>query len=270
MNDRPAQVDGEASDSVIRSAALGALAGIEHAYFTRVGGYSSGIYATLNGGQGSSDEPEVIARNRERMGALLGVEPHNLLSVHQIHSADVVTVSEAWDRSARPKADGMVTRIPGLALGIATADCGPVLFADARAGVIGACHAGWKGAFGGVIEATTAAMEALGASRANITACLGMTISRAHYEVGPEFVARFTAVDGANARFFAPSGKPAHAMFDLPAYIMARLAVLGLGSIEDLALCTYADETRFYSYRRTTHREEPDYGRHISAITLLG
>lgn len=267
--DQPPPVEAPlGEESTVRSAQLSDVPGVRHAFFTRLGGVSTGLYASLNGGQGSSDDPDAIAINRARMAATLGVAPSHLLSVHQVHSPDVVTVTEPWARADRPKADGMVTRVPGLALGVASADCGPVLFADAEGGVIGACHAGWKGAFTGVLEATVAAMEAIGARRDRIRACLGMTISAAHYEVGPEFVARFTEADPSNDRFFVPSARAGHAMFDLPAYIMARLGRLGLEAAEDLALCTYADERRFYSYRRVTHRAEPDYGRHLSAIAL--
>ena len=256
--------------AAIEAPSLAALPGIRHAFFTRQGGVSQGIYASLNGGVGSSDDPGHVAENRRRMTARLGVAPDALASLYQVHSADVVTVERAWAQGERPKADGMVTNRPGLALGIATADCGPVLFADADAGVIGAAHAGWKGAFTGVLEATLARMEALGARRERIAVVLGPMISAAAYEVGPEFVARFTDADPAQARYFVPSGRAGHAMFDLPAFIGARLAQAGVGSFTDLGLCTYADPERFYSYRRTTHRSEPDYGRLISAIALQG
>ena len=256
------------NEMAIRSPVLSGMAGVSHGYFTRQGGVSTDIYASLNGGQGSSDDAAAVVENRARMAQWLGVEPQGLLSLHQIHSADVITVTQAWDGTSRPKADGMVTRVPGLALGVGSADCGPILFADEAAGIVGACHSGWKGAVGGVIEATVAAMEALGSRRSDIVACLGMTISQQNYEVGPEFVARLADIDAANARHFIPAQKAGYAMFDLPAYIMMRLSALGLKAAEDLALCTYADEARFFSYRRTTHRGEPDYGRHISAIAL--
>ena len=255
-------------EMAVCSPLMSRIAGVSHAYFTRQCGVSTGIYTSLNGGQGSSDDAAAVAENRARMAARLGVTPANLLSLYQIHSPEVVTVTEAWDRTARPKADGMVTRVPGLALGVGSADCGPILFADEGAGIIGACHSGWKGAVGGVIEATVAAMEALGSHRGGIVACLGMTISQENYEVGPEFVDRLKAMNAANESYFIPSPKPGHALFDLPGYIMMRLGLLGLKAAEDLALCTYADEARFFSYRRTTHRSEPDYGRHISAIAL--
>jgi len=250
---------------------LAAAAGVRHAFFTRQGGLSQGLYASLNGGLGSADSPGAVAENRGRMAGDLGVAPQNLLALYQIHSADVVTATAPWPAAAdqRPRADAMVTATPGLGLAIATADCGPVLFADTHNRVVGAAHAGWKGAFSGVLEATLEAMEALGAERARVTAVLGPTISQAAYEVGPEFVGNFTARDAGNARFFAPSARDGHAMFDLPAYIGARLARAGVGAFHDLGLCTYGDEARFFSYRRATHRSEPDYGRLISAIALV-
>jgi YfiH family protein len=251
----------------IEASELASYPGIHHAFFTRQGGVSDGIYASLNGGLGSSDDPSRVAENRRRMAEHLGVQPDDLISVHQVHSPDVVTVEGPWT-GTRPKADGMVTRVPGLALGITTADCGPVLFADPHAGVIGAAHAGWRGAFTGVLEATIAAMEGLGARRDKIIAVLGPMISQAAYEVGPEFVARFLEADAGNTRFFAPGRKPDHAQFDLPGFIGARLEHAGIGEVVDLRLCTYSDEEKFYSFRRTTHRGEPDYGRLISAITL--
>ncbi|MBY0611821.1 MAG: peptidoglycan editing factor PgeF [Beijerinckiaceae bacterium] len=257
-------------EAMIRSPLLSAARGVRHAYFTREGGVSGGIYASLNGGQGSADDADHVTENRRRMASALGIEPQHLLSAWQIHSAKVAEVTAAWTRADRPQVDAMVTRTPGLALGISTADCGPILFADAEAQVIGCCHSGWKGAVGGVIEATVEAMEALGAKRGRIVAALGMTISQANYEVGPEFVERLTSLSAGNAAFLVPSAKAGHAMFDLPGYIMQRLGRLGLGATDDLGLCTYADERRFFSFRRTTHRGEPDYGRHISAIVLEG
>lgn len=252
----------------IEAPALAALPGIRHAFFTRQGGVSQGIYASLNGGVGSSDDPAHVAENRRRMTARLRVAPDALASLYQVHSPDVVTVERAWAQGERPKADGMVTNRPGLALGIATADCGPVLFADAEAGVIGGAHAGWKGAFTGVLEATLEGMEALGARRMRTTVVLGPMISGQAYEVGPEFVQRFLDVTPENSRYFRPSEKAGHAMFDLPAYIGARMQAAGVGSFTNLGLCTYADAERFFSYRRATHRGEPDYGRLISAIAL--
>ena len=246
---------------------LAGLPGIRHAFFTRQGGVSGGLYASLNGGLGSHDDAAHVAENRRRMAGVLTIRPEHLLSLYQVHSPDVVVAEGPW-QGERPKADAMVTRTPGLGLGISTADCGPILFADAGAGVIGAAHAGWKGAFGGIIEATLAAMEGLGARRRAITAVLGPTIGPGAYEVGPEFVARFVAADAGLSRFFRPSARDGHAMFDLPAFIAGRFAEAGVGRFVDLGLCTYSDPARFFSYRMTTHRAEPDYGRLISAIAL--
>ncbi|MEE7458931.1 polyphenol oxidase [Methylorubrum populi] len=240
---------------------------VRHAFFTRQGGVSEGLYASLNGGIGSRDEPAKIVENRARMCAQLALPEGNLVSLYQVHSAEVVTVEAPFPLDERPKADAMVTRVPGLALGIATADCGPILFADPENRVVGAAHAGWKGALGGVVEATVAAMERLGAGRENIVAVLGPTISQASYEVGEEFVERFRSEVPEAERFFAP-GRPGHAQFDLPAFILGRLEQAGVGEAASLGLCTYADPDRFYSFRRTTHRNEPDYGRLISAIAL--
>ena len=194
--------------------------------------------------------------------------PDALVSLHQIHSPDALVVERPWARDGRPRADGMVTRVPGLALGVTTADCGPVLFADAEARVVGAAHAGWRGALGGVLDATLAAMEDLGARRERVVAVLGPTIRQEAYEVGPELVAQFREADRANERFFRPAARSGHALFDLPAFIRARLGAAGLCTVADLGLCTYAGESRFYSYRRATHRGEPDYGRLLAAISL--
>lgn len=259
------------SDSAVETLqhpALSALKGVRHAFFTRRGGVSGGVYASLNGGLGSADLRVHVLENRRRMAAALEVAPDRLLTVHQVHSADVVTVDGPWGAEGPPRADGLVTRMRGLALAAAAADCGPVLFADAQAGVIGAAHAGWKGALGGVLEATIATMEREGAARGRIVAVLGPTISRAAYEVGPEFVARFSAADAGYDRFFAPSTTADHAMFDLPGFILARLEQAGVAVAADLGRCTYGDEASFFSYRRTTHRAEPDYGRHLHAIAL--
>ena len=253
---------------MLQAPSLSKLARIRHAFFTRTGGVSDGVYASLNGGIGSNDAPEKVAENRARMAASLGVTPARFLTPYQIHSPDVVVADASWTPDTRPRADALVTREPRLAIGVSTADCGPLLFADQDAGVIGAAHAGWRGAFTGVIEATLAAMETLGAARARIAVALGPTIRQPNYEVGPEFVERFLAADAGNARFFAPSARAGHAMFDLTGYIAARARRAGVGSFEDLGLCTYADPDRFYSYRRMTQRGELDYGRHINAIAL--
>lgn len=243
---------------------------LRHGFFTRSGGVSQGVYASLNGGTGSNDAPEQVAENRARMAAALGVAPERLLTAYQVHSPDVVVAEQPWSRDNRPRADAIVTRTPRLAVGVSTADCGPLLFADSQAGVVGAAHAGWRGALGGVIEATVAAMEELGARRAHIVAALGPTIGQPNYEVGPEFVERFLAADPSNARFFAPAARAGHAMFDLAGYIAQRVERAGIGNFEDLALCTYAEPERFFSYRRTTRLGEPDYGRHVNAIALAG
>ncbi|WP_276199084.1 peptidoglycan editing factor PgeF [Chelatococcus sp. XZ-Ab1] len=257
-----------ATAEAIEAEALAALGGIRHAFFTRRGGVSGGIYGSLNGGTGSRDDAAAVRENRRRMAARLGLPAESLLGLHQVHSPDVVTVETPWPADARPKADGCVTRVAGIGLAISTADCGPLLFADPEARVIGAAHSGWRGAFSGIVEAVVVAMEALGAERGRMTAVLGPTISASAYEVGPEFVAQFRAADPACGRFFTPAQRADHAMFDLPGFIGARMAAAGVGRFIDLGLCTYGDEERFYSYRRATHRGEADYGRLIAAITL--
>ena len=241
-------------------------AGIRHGFFTRTGGVSEGIYRGLNTGVGSKDDQEKVAENRRRVASWMQVEPEFLLSVYQIHSPDVIVVREAFSAS-RPQADAMVTDRPGLALGVSTADCGPVFFADPQARVIGAAHAGWKGALGGVLENTITAMEGLGAKRDRITAVLGPSISQANYEVSAEFVERFISTDPNNERYFQPSANAGHAMFDLNVYTVDRLKRAGVQASQ-VGRCTYAEEDLFYSYRRATHRKEADYGRLISAIAL--
>jgi polyphenol oxidase len=252
---------------VIEAATL-ALPGIRHGFFTREGGVSAGLYASLNGGLGSHDDAANVAENRARMAAALDVEPHCLLTAHQIHSPDVLVAEKTFQPNARPRADAIVTCTPGLAVGVTSADCGPILLADAEARVIGAAHAGWRGALAGVAEATVAAMERLGAERRRLRAALGPMIRQDHYEVGPDLMARFAAEDEESARFFRPAPREGHALFDLPGYIAERLTRAGIRQIEDLGLCTYADAGRFFSYRRSTHRAEADYGRHINAIVL--
>jgi YfiH family protein len=254
----------------LESLLLSSVPGIRHAFFTRAGGVSSGIYAGLNGGLGSQDEPQKVHENRRRMAATLDVAPEKLLTLHQIHSPDVIVATEPWPTTVRPKGDAMVTKIPGIALGVTAADCGPVLMVDPKARVIGAAHAGWKGALGGVVEATIDAMEGQGASRDNIIVGLGPMLRQRNYEVGMEFVARFEEADADNVRFFASASRNGHAMFDLPGYLQARLSAAGVLMVDDIDLCTYADEDSFYSYRRATHRKEPDYGRHVHAIVLEG
>lgn len=240
--------------------------GIRHGYFTRTGGVSSGIYRGLNIGTGSNDDQALVAENRGRVAAWMGVPASHLLTAHQIHSPDVVIAREPF-AGQRPKADAIVTDQPGIAIGASTADCGPVLFADAQARIIGAAHAGWKGALSGVLENTVLAMESLGARRERIVAVLGPSIGPESYEVGPEFVARFVEADAENIGYFTPSAKAGHAMFDLNRYTVDRLAKAGV-TAEGLGRCTYAEADLFYSYRRTTHRGEPDYGRQVSAIVL--
>lgn len=252
----------------VTSPSLAVLPGVRHAFFTREGGVSQGIYATLNGGRGSADSDAHVIENRLRMTAALGVADGRLATPHQIHSAIAVIADEPWSKGEAPQADAVVTSIPGLAIGIGTADCGPVLFADPDAGIIGAAHAGWKGALGGILGSTVHAMEKLGARRGSITAALGPCLRKQSYEVGEEFVAAFESADPGNVRFFVPGASEGKSMFDLGGYIVSRLLELDLARVEDLGLDTYADETRFFSYRRATHRKEPDYGRLIAAIAL--
>ncbi|MDB5649691.1 MAG: polyphenol oxidase [Hyphomicrobiales bacterium] len=258
----------EAIEHALRAEAL-EFPGVRHAFFTRQGGVSDGVYASLNGGAGSRDEPRAVAENRARMAAGLGVEPSRFLVPYLVHSPDCAIVDAPFADDARPPCDALVTRTRGLALGVTGADCGILLFSEAQAGVIGAAHAGWKGAFTGVLESTLQAMEELGASRPAIHVVLGPTIGRESYEVGPEFRTRFVDEDRKNARFFTPSSREDHAMFDLPGYIGARVRDAGAGHFESLDLDTYADETRFYSYRRSVHRGEADYGRLVAAIALV-
>jgi YfiH family protein len=256
--------------TMLQSSALSALVGIRHGFFTRTGGVSTGCYESLNGGVGSKDIPAHVAENRARMATAVGVLPGRLISAYQIHSPVVVTVDAPWDVNVRPKADAIVTRASGLAIAVSTADCGPILFADAEAGVIGAAHAGWRGALSGVAEATIAVMERCGADRSRIVAALGPMIRQQNYEVGPEFLAQFAAVDSGNERFFRNAPRAGHSLFDLAEYIAARLAGAGIGRIDDLGRCTYAEPQTFFSYRRSVHRSEPDYGRHLNAIALAG
>ncbi len=242
-----------------------ALDGIRHGFFTRKGGASSGIYAGLNCGTGSQDLREAVGINRARVAVAMDVPPEALVSVHQIHSPDVVTVD--GPSNDKPKADAVVTATPGLALTILTADCQPVLFADRGAGVIGAAHAGWKGAMDGVLEATLEAMVALGARRENTTAVIGPSISQRAYEVGPEFFDRFLDMDPDYGRFFA-GGQGDRVQFDLPAFGLHKLREAGVGHAEWTRHCTYSDPVKFYSYRRSVHEKEADYGRLIAAIRL--
>ena len=241
--------------------------GIAHGFFTRHGGISNGVYASLNGGIGSRDDPDAVAENRRRMARQLGVEPANLLVPYQTHSKEAFVIAEAF--TERPRCDALVTATPGLGLGVTGADCGMVLFADIDAQVIGAAHAGWKGALEGILEATVAAMEELGAVRSNMRAALGPAIARQSYEVGDEFRDRFIVACNDYAGFFCPSVHSGHFLFDLPAFIAHRLRFAGVGHFENLAHDTYTEEENFYSYRRSVHRKEPDYGRQIAAIALV-
>lgn len=242
-----------------------ALAPLKHGFFSRRGGASSGVFAGLNCGTGSSDQSEIVAINRARVADAMGVPNAALVAVHQAHTADVVAVTAPLDD--KPRADALVTATPGLALSVLTADCQPVLFADAKAGIIGAAHAGWRGALDGVLDATLNAMEALGARRADTVAVIGPTISQRAYEVGPEFFDDFRAADAENTRFFA-AGAGDRMQFDLPAYGLHRLRAAGVGQAEWTGHCTYSDPERFFSYRRSTHAREADYGRLISTIRL--
>ncbi len=251
----------------VKASSLDALPNIRHAFFTREGGVSTGLYQSLNAGLGSQDDPAQVLENRRRMAAELGVAPENFVSCYQIHSPDVIIAREPFT-GERPKADAIVTDRPGIAVGASTADCGPVLFADNETRVIGAAHAGWKGALAGVSDATIAVMEEKGARRERITAVIGPTISQEAYEVGPDFAAQFIAEARDNADFFTPSPRARHQMFDLPAYLERRMTRQGVGQVVAMGLCTYGNEDRFYSYRRATHRNEKDYGRQISAIVL--
>ena len=249
------------------SSLLAAVPDLHHAFFTREGGVSTGLYASLNGGLGSNNDPSHVIENRRRMAQHLDVAPSHFLTAFQIHSPDVAVATTPWDNASRPRVDAMVTKIPGLAIGVTAADCGPILFVDPKARVVGAAHAGWKGALSGVLENTIREMESLGAARGDIIAAIGPLIRQPSYEVGAEFVTRFTRGGADNARFFIPSSRADHAMFDLAGYIRQRLERAGILMIDDVGVDTYADEN-FYSYRRSVHRKEPDYGRNIHAIVL--
>ena len=241
---------------------------IEHGFFGRQGGYSKGIYASLNVGLGSADDRATVIRNRGVVAKALGGTEAHLVTAHQVHSAEVAVVTKPWAHEDRPKVDGLVTTTPGIILGALTADCGPVLFADVAAGVIGTAHAGWKGALAGITDATVEKMEILGAKRQNIVAVLGPTISKSAYEVGPEFILNFTTVEAANRQFFTTSLKKDHYMFDLAGFLVKRMRAFGVGTVIDSALCTYTRDDEYFSYRRTTHAGETDYGRQIAAIRL--
>jgi YfiH family protein len=253
---------------MIEASELKSARSVRHGFFTRQGGHSVGLFASLNCGFGSGDDKPTVARNRAEIGQRLGVESDKLLTVWQWHSADVIVADVPWDVLKPPKGDAVVTTKPGLAIAVLTADCAPILFADWDNGVIGAAHAGWKGALAGVSDATIAVMEKNGAKREHMTAIIGPTISQKAYEVGPDFATQFIAEARDNADFFTPSPRPRHQMFDLPAYLKRRISRQGVSQVIDMGLCTYSDEDRFFSFRRATHRNEKDYGRQISAIVL--
>ena len=255
---------------MIASKNLSRLDCVRHAFFSRRGGVSEGVYESLNCGYGSGDDRAKVKANRETAMAHLDAGADELVTVHQHHSAKVVRVEAPWPLGDQPKADAMVTDRPGVALGIMTADCGPVLFADQTAGVIGAAHAGWRGALEGVLEATTAAMEQLGAERQNMVVALGPCIRQSSYAVGDDFKKNFLDVDTANGVYFKPGPRLGHAMFDLAGFVVGRLEHLGIGTVEDMAIDTYPEQDGFFSYRRTIHRGEQDYGRGLSVVILGG
>ena len=241
---------------------------LRHGFFTRLGGASGGVFSGMNCAFSSGDDIEHINMNREKVAEAMGVTPENLLTLKQIHSAKVVTVAEPWTYPTAPQADALVTNQKGIAIGVLTADCAPILFADKKERVIGAAHAGWKGAVGGVIEATIAAMEKLGANRSNIVAAIGPCIGPQSYEVGADFDKPFLEQDASNALFFRPAAKEGHLVFDLPAYTAHRIRLAGIETVHDTQQDTLPNETAFYSYRRTCQRGEKDYGRQISAIVI--
>jgi YfiH family protein len=250
------------------ASSLASIDGVRHGFFTRQGGVSSGIYASLNCGPGSRDDAANVTENRVRVAETLGAEPSRLITVFQKHSADAVTADKPWKEGKIPEADAIVSAKPELAVGILTADCAPVLFCDGEARVIGAAHAGWRGALSGIVEATVEAMGKLGARPERITAVIGPTISQKAYEVGSDFVERFLAVEPESSAFFITDEGSGEPHFDLAGYVGERLARAGVGTIADLGLCTYCEETRLFSYRRSQHHGEDDYGRQISAILL--
>lgn len=241
---------------------------IRHGFFTRQGGVSGGIYASLNCGYGSGDRPEHVAENRAIAASRLGVAPEHLVSCHQVHGTHVMTVEQPWQRGDNPRADGMVTRVPGIALGVLAADCAPILFAEPSARIVGAAHGGWRGALAGVAEATVAAMQTLGAERGRIRAAIGPCIAQPSYEVGPEFAANFAATDPGCETFFRPAERAGHFLFDLPGYLAHRLGRLGLAAVEHTGHDTAAEEALFFSYRRARRSGESDYGRGLAAIAL--
>lgn len=257
-------IDGE----IVRAESLSGLSDISHGFFTRQGGVSTGIYGALNCGLGSNDDPHLVRQNRARVAQALGAGGSSVLTLHQVHSATALVVDAPFAPGKLPRADALVTRTPGLVIGALAADCTPVLFADPEARIVAAAHAGWRGALGGILEAAIEAMIGIGASRRHIRAAIGPCINQSAYEVGPEFEAEFLSADPGNGRFFARPATGARARFDLPGYVEHRLSRTGIGAVERRSFCSYENESRFFSYRRSTRRKEPDYGRQISAIVL--
>lgn len=247
---------------------LETVAGVRHGFFTREGGVSSGLYTSLNCGFGSEDDKVAVAENRARVAAHLGAPKPHVLTPYQVHSAEAVIVDKAQAMEDLPRADALVTREPGLTIGVLSADCAPVLFADPDKRIVGAAHAGWRGAVSGILEATLARMEELGADRTRIIAAIGPCISQPNYEVGEDFEANLIAIDAANTKFFTRIPGETRPRFDLPGYVAARLRSADVGTLAVSAPCTYANESSFFSFRRTTHRSEANYGRQISAILV--
>jgi polyphenol oxidase len=252
----------------LQAPSLADIPGLAHGFFTREGGVSKGIYRSLNCGPGSRDEPSDVLENRRRVARHLGVPHTHLLTCHQVHSTLAQVVNQPWAPGSSPKVDALVTATPGIAVAVLAADCAPVLFADAGARIIGAAHAGWRGALAGILEATVVAMERIGARRGHIRAALGPCIGPASYEVGEEFEAAFLAQDAANVHFFRRPEPAVRPRFDLPGYVLHRLGQAGLGGVENATRCTYLNDQQLFSYRRAVHCNEPDYGRQISAIVL--
>jgi YfiH family protein len=252
----------------IEAPSLSRSARIRHGFFTRAGGVSEGIYAGLNCGPGSADLPGNVAENRARAALHLGGSHPDVATLYQVHSGAAVAIDSPILADARPKADGIVTNTPGLVIGVLTADCAPVLFADPEAGVVGAAHAGWRGAVGGVLEATVAEMEKLGARRNRIIAAIGPAINQVSYEVGPDFEAALLQSCADNKKYLSRRNPNERAYFDLPAFVEMRLMKSGVGEVEGRSLCTYQNESLFFSFRRSQHRSEGDYGRQISAIVV--
>ncbi len=250
--------------------ALQSLAGVRHGFFTRQGGASAGIFASLNCGLGSGDDRAAVRENRARAARGFGLDADRLVTVYQIHSPDVVRAETPWPAEQSPRADAIVSDRPGIMLGVLAADCAPVLLADPVAKVVGAAHAGWRGAHAGVVDNAVAAMESLGARRGDIVAAIGPCIAQDSYEVSDDFLAPFLEQDAANARFFAPGRRPGKRQFDLPGYLAHRIGRLGLAHVANVGRDTQAEEDSFFSYRRATLRGEPDYGRQLSAIALEG